>query len=278
MNTDKLLEKINEATLANADLGFRTHLGGSLIAHSCARHVWYNFRWAATETPEPRMVRLWARGDREEEVFEDLLRLAGMEIHTLDASTGTQFRISDFGGHYGGSLDGIGLGFPTLPGIWLLLEFKTHNNKSFTKLKKEGVEKSKPQHYGQMQTYMGYKGLTHALYCAVNKDNDELHFEIVLFNEPIFNRYKMRAANTIGDQNPPAKISQSSAWFECRFCEFADVCHRDALPYRNCRTCKFAEPNIDTGKWDCTKHKKQLSKQEQLDACKDYAPNKKFNK
>ena len=49
----------------------------------------------------------------------------------------------------------MGLGIPEAPKTWHVLEFKTHNSKSFAKLEKEGVQKSNPMHYAQMQVYMG---------------------------------------------------------------------------------------------------------------------------
>ena len=54
-----------------------------------------------------------------------------------------------------------------------MLEIKTHNAKSCGTLKRQGVQKSKPRHWAQMQTYMGMAQLKRALYFAVNKDTDE---------------------------------------------------------------------------------------------------------
>lgn len=294
MQPNKLIEKMDAAVVAASDNGFRTHLGASVIGHNCPRAVWYGFRWTAKQSFDARMLRLFERGNKEEFVFEDLLRKAGMEIHTIDARTGTQFRICDFGGHFGGSTDGVGTGIPELPGVWVLLEMKTHNDKSFKKLygydakakgnkyvlsKGEGVEKSKPQHFAQMQTYMGYQGLTHALYCAVNKNDDMLYFEIVPFNAAVFNRYKLRAANAIQCEDPPERISKTPAWFECGFCEFKDVCHSGATPWRNCRTCKHSIIDTEDGVWRCGKKKnRELTKQQQEDACQQYTINPAFKR
>lgn len=283
---NKLSEAVREAVLKDRESEFRTHLGASVIGHSCARHVWYHFRWAATEEKLEstedrddlaRMIRLWARGDREESVFEALLTAAGMQLFTIDQESGEQFRISDFGGHFGGSLDGVGEGLPELPGVWCLLEFKTHNNKSFIKLKKEGVRFSKPQHFAQMQVYMSYRGLQVTLYCAVNKDTDELYFELVYADENVAISYKMRAENVINSPEPLDKVSQNRGWFECRYCEFNLVCWEEDLPLRNCRTCEFAIIDTEDGVWRCGKKRKrkgkkpELSKEEQLKGCDKYS-------
>ena len=277
MRAPKLQDAIDKATMASANMGFRTHLGGSLIGHECARSVYYDFRWSTLPKAEPRMVRVWSRGDREEFVFEDLLKSAGLEVYTSDAETGEQFRISDFGGHFGGSLDGVACNLPDLPNVWILLEFKTHNNNSFRKLLKEGVRVSKPQHYAQMQVYMGYKKLTHALYCAVNKDNDELYFEIVAFDSLSFDRYKMRADLIVNGESAPDKISSSPAYFGCKFCSHSDVCHSGALPFRTCRSCEFAKVDSQSGVWRCgNKDDVILNKENQLKACQQYKLDKNF--
>lgn len=279
-----LVAAIDKGTMAKADTGFRNHLGASVIGHECARHVWYHFRWAALDHPEPRMVRLWDRGNREEAVFETLLRDAGLTVSTSEEATGKQYRISDFGGLFGGSTDGVVWGFHlidetwALGEVWGLVEFKTHNDKSFTKLVKEGVAKSKPRHVAQMQIYMAYRGLPFALYCAVNKDTDELYFEIVLYDQAQAVRWRMRADNAIHSVQPLPKISQSPAWYECKFCQFSDVCHKGALPLRNCRTCAHVVIDSVAGKWRCGKQgDKTLDRAAQEAACQSYTPNPLFN-
>jgi hypothetical protein len=102
----------------------------------------------------------------EEQRFVDRLNGIGWKIYEVDETTGKQFKISGCKGHYGGSLDGIGIPPPRYKlNEPLLVEFKTHKEKSFTKLAgkqlgshptlrrdpktAEGVRKSKPTHYGK---------------------------------------------------------------------------------------------------------------------------------
>jgi len=273
-----LWNKVEAAALKQADLEYRSHCGASGIGDECARKVWYGFRWAGKELPEPRMVRLWDRGNREEFVFEKLLQDAGMERYTMDATTNTQFRISDFDGHYGGSLDGIGRGLPEMPEEWVLLEFKTHKDTSFRSLIKSGVRESKPQHAAQMDTYMAYRKLNYALYCAVNKDTDELYFEIVAVNIAAATRFKMRAEICIYGKIPPKRISKLSSYMYCKYCcEFAGTCHNNEAPDVNCRTCVHSEPGSNAT-WKCNKLKTTLNKQEQLAGCEQYKRNPNFHK
>ena len=44
------LEAIYAAYVADADDGFRDHLGASIIGKECRRALWYDFRWVNVET------------------------------------------------------------------------------------------------------------------------------------------------------------------------------------------------------------------------------------
>ena len=66
---DETLAAIEAAVLRQAEDGLRAHLGASLIGRSCERALWYGFRWSKRAAHEPRILRLFARGQREEDVF-----------------------------------------------------------------------------------------------------------------------------------------------------------------------------------------------------------------
>src|ERR1700676_4957009 len=63
---DRIKESFDAHLLANAEDGFRSHLGWSVIGHSCMRYLWYHFRWFKRETHSARMLKLFAEGHREE--------------------------------------------------------------------------------------------------------------------------------------------------------------------------------------------------------------------
>ena len=52
----------------------------------------------------------------------------------VDPDTGRQWTLRDAGGHFGGSMDAVAIGFPDAPTAWHVCEFKTHSAKSFAKL------------------------------------------------------------------------------------------------------------------------------------------------
>lgn len=229
---------------------FRTHMGASTMGRECAREIWYSFHWATARKASGRMLRLWNRGHLEEARFIALLLTIGCEVIQHDEN-GKQFRISDAGGHYGGSGDGLFRGCPDLPpGTLALSEFKTHNDKSFQKLKVEGVRASKFEHYVQMQQYMRKMGLAVAVYFAVNKNDDEIYAEVVPLDSELADRFIHRAITIVPMRAPPDRISKTPGWFGCKFCDHKMVCHYGAAPARNCRSCEWSSAAPD-GSWQC---------------------------
>ena len=255
-----------EAAVLRGSEKARPHLGASQIGRPCSRALWYAFRWAAMPSFEPRMLRLFARGQREEAVFADLLRAAGVTVHLVDAETGRQFRFETLGGHFAGSMDGAAMGVPEAPRAWHVLEFKTHGRKSFDELAEKGVARAKPEHYSQMQVYMRATGMERALYCAVCKDDDRLHLERVDFDAEHAELMFRRAEAIIQAQEPPQRYSEDPAYYLCKWCEFRDMCHGDAVPLPGCRSCAHSTPEL-TGGWSCARHQDAIPLDFQAQGC-----------
>lgn len=280
--------------------GFRSHLGASLIGRECDRQLWYMFHWAKELKFEGRMVRLFNRGHLEEGRFIALLKTIGCEVWT-QTTDGTQFRISDHGGHFGGSLDSVARGVPDIePDQFALTEFKTHGLKSFNKLagtnwdefmdtllnpklprvnfSGAGVREAKFEHWIQMQIYMRKQRLAVGLYLAVCKDNDAIYAEMVPLDSMAADWQTERAGRIIRIETPPAKIAKTAGDYRCKFCDFVDVCHKGEKLARNCRTCKHSEVNIETGGWNCSnpictdggQHELRMDKALQLTGCSHY--------
>lgn len=264
---------------SNGPDAWREHLGASEIGHPCNRKIWYGFHWSQRPQHMGRLLRLFKRGHNEEQSFVDDLRAIGAEVYDTDPRTGKQIQVAAWYGHFGGSLDGVARHLPHRGDKWHLLEFKTHSSKSFNKLKTQGVEKSKYQHYCQMQIYMGFERLERALYCAVNKDTDDLYFEVIAFNESTFKALCDKAEMIVFSQYPPGRISDKADSEHCKWCDFQNICHFNKPPDQSCRTCRFSEPRRD-GKWHCnfaflpdyhaSRDKTELTKQEQIAACEEW--------
>jgi len=245
-----VVQAIDQALEAGQDKEFRSHLGASSIGEACPRKIWYAFRWATPVTFKASTLRLFNRGHLEEDRFVGWLRQAGVTVYQENPETGKQFRFIGYKGHYGGEIDGVGVG--VLPGAPYLLEFKTHNEKSFKDLVSNGVEMSKPTHYIQMQMYMGEYKLTRALYLAIDKNSDSLYDEVVAFNKTVYTKYLERAKHIVDAVEPPPKINTSPSWYECKWCDHHGVCHLKAPPAKNCRTCCHSTP-VGNSQWVCEK-------------------------
>jgi hypothetical protein len=188
-----------------------------------------------------------------------------------NTETGDQFRISGYKGHFGGSLDGVATGIPEVPDFPVLLEFKTHSLKSFTKLKEVKVRQAKPEHYIQMQLYMGGFNLSYALYLAVNKNDDEIYGEIIPFDNTVYTQAQQKIQLIIDSKYPPNRISTQASWYECKFCDFHGICHKGEAPDRNCRTCKFSVP-VQNKNWLCTKVNFLINPATASENCPHYEP------
>lgn len=259
---DKLVEAIYANWQKERGDDRRTHLGASQIGRECDREIWYGFRWARTATFDGRMLRLFDRGHREEKVvIVDLLQ-AGMKIDYKD----TQDGFKDLGGHFAGSVDGIGI----LGKNRFLVEIKTANEKKWTELHKKGVEEVCPTHYGQMQVYMGEMELKKALYVSVNKNDDRIHAEWVEFSQDDFTALRQRAKEIIFSVCPPEGISENPADYRCKLCAMWPICHGGEAPEKSCRTCQHSSA-LESGGWFCAKHRKAIDKAAQIAACEEWA-------
>ena len=267
--TSPTREAIFAAYEADVSDGFRAHLGASLIGKDCERALWFDFRWVTRARHSGRLLRLFETGQLEEARLVQNLRRTGATVLEVDPDTGRQFRIEAHGGHFGGSLDGVAINLLEAPKTWHVLEFKTHSLKSFNDLLAKKVQVSKPLHFAQMQTYMHLMGLTRAMYLAVCKDTDDIYVERVEVDQAFAQGLLAKAKRIIFATTPPAGISADPAWYQCRMCDHAPVCHAGAgdaaTPEINCRTCLHATP-VDGG-WHCAHHDRGLSEAEQRTAC-----------
>lgn len=252
----------------------RNHYGASIMGRKCDRYKWQSFHWAKDPQHDARMLRLFAHGHAEENVFVAELRAAGYEVIQPDGSE--RFRFKE--GHIGGEGDGLILDFLG-DGDDALLECKTHSERSFTRLvTKKSVKQCKPEHYTQVNVYMHKLGLKWALYVACNKNNSELYYEIIPYDEKHARKALSEARNLVVNPNVPEKmddffapcvlISKEGKKYPC---DYHGLCHGnlEVLPERNCRTCMEATAT-QSGEWRCEHHDRALSVDEQKAGCRDH--------
>jgi hypothetical protein len=270
--TDQALYRLMEGS---ADRSSRGHLGASIIGDSCARKLWYGFHWVFEPWHEGRILRLFRRGQVEESFLEsDLNLLPGVTVRTIDPATGEQYRWTDpeLPG-FSGSCDGVAYGLPEAPEEWIGLEFKTHSDKNFKLLKKNGVEKAYKKHFYQCQTYMFWSGLPAFLYVGVNKNTDELYTELIEYDETAAHDARVMAREVLESTKAPPKISKRADWYECKFCSFWKLCHQNEKPIDNCRTCEKSTYNEREHEWTCQPKRKSLNILDQRNGCESHELN-----
>lgn len=248
----------------------RPHLGASQIGHPCRRWLWLSFRWAVQEQFPGRILRLFRRGHHEENWIVEDLRAAGVKIHPIDPQTGSQWFFKD--GHFGGSMDGIiESGVPEAPHKPHIFEAKTHSLKSFKHLTANGVEKSKPVHYAQMQVYMAAQDIDRALYFSICKDDDQIYTERVRLNKTEAKKLNDKAQDIIASDRMPEPLSADPTWWECKFCAAHSFCHGHNMTEKvNCRTCAHSSAQRD-GTWHCARWNSEIPAVEfQRAGCDDH--------
>jgi hypothetical protein len=209
----------------------REYLGASGLGAPCERQLQYGYTKAPVDHGKAfsgRLLRIFERGHRTEDMAIGWLRLAGFTLKTEDAN-GHQFGFSVAGGRLRGHVDGVLLAGPAgfaYPALW---ENKCLGAKSWREVEKKGLAASKPIYAAQMAVYQSYLELHEnpALFTAVNADTMEIYAELIPFDGGLAQRMSDRAARVIsaceaGDLLP--RSFHASTHFECKFCSWADRC------------------------------------------------------
>lgn len=253
-----LQEQINQSHQGRQEAP-RPHLGCSMLGHSCDRWLWLSFRWAVIEKFDGRILRLFRRGQLEEQTVIQDLRAIGIDVSNTSTN---QSRVS-FGSHVSGSIDGI------LNNA--ILEIKTHALKSFDDLVKNGVKKSKPMHWAQMQVYMLGSKLDKALYYAVCKNDDRIYTEEIELDKDKAQALIERGKYIALSDTMPAPLSQDASWYECKYCPAHSFCFKTKTTKEvNCRTCAHSTALADSN-WRCERHNAEnIPYDFQLKGCEDH--------
>lgn len=236
--------------------GHRDHLGASELGEECWRKLWYGFRWCKQEKFSGRMLRLFNVGHSAEPRFITYLRGIGFEVKEFNED-GKQFRITGAKGHYGGSLDGMCKApkrYQLSEDIVLLNEYKTNNTGSgYAKIATDGIQKAKPKHFAQMSQYGLKYELKYGLYMIENKNDSDITFKIVELDWNLGAQMESKAEEIIFAKEPPNRISDNPAFFNCKFCDKAAICHGNDSPEKNCRSCRNCSP-VENAEWFCSLH------------------------
>jgi hypothetical protein len=135
----------------------------------------------------------------------------------------------------------------------------------------KGVAFEEPKHFIQMSIYGRFQQLQYALYLNTNKNDDDLHVEIVKLDWSLADNTIIKANQIITAREPPSKLSESPTYYKCKYCDFFPICHTGEPVAHNCRSCKHATP-VDGAQWHCGLFSKILDKETIIQGCSHHLP------
>jgi hypothetical protein len=225
------------------DEGERGYLGASIIGEPCARKLWLQFhRYAEAEQFEPRMLRLFFRGQREEGMFEMYLRETGFNV-IHDCMQQARWKHGFFSGAPDGVLE--------KDGVRYLPEYKTINDSGFKALERGRIESLKPLHFAQIQVNGDEYKCDYGLYLVVNKNTDELFCDIIPIDTKKAQEYRNKSEYITMADKPPERIATKPTDYRCKTCHVRDQCWGYVKPRVSCRNCTSATKHPEQGTFGC---------------------------
>jgi len=236
---DPTLEAVKQAMQKKHELEpQRDYLGASLIGEQCARKIWYSINQDKLSIKikpfEFTTLAAFEDGHRTEQLIIDRLRMVeGIEIWDKDQN-GNQFGFSHLGGKLKGHRDGIIRGILQAPKTTHVLEIKCSAEKKFGELKtalaahgeKKALKVWNEQYFIQAQLYMHFMQLDrHYLVCALSGGRDMVSCRTE-YEAEVAMKYIDRAEKIINSRAEPPRISDKPDFWICRFCNYAEHCHK----------------------------------------------------
>lgn len=241
-------------------------LRASELGDECERRLWYKLRWAMPPKKwDGRMLRYFQNTDRQKwSIIGDLAEI-GCIISKERQSLPPMINgwLTDY-------IDGVVVGVPSAEKTEHLLKIEFHTMASFRAWRSHGIAKANQKHMMRMQICMSALGLTRALYVGVCRDNDEIHAERVHADPVIAAQFIAKAERILNANEAPGRVSEKPEWYECKMCDFRELCHGETMARRNCRTCAHCIFLNDGGITGCSDHGdgKDYLLTEQLIGCK----------
>jgi hypothetical protein len=252
----------------------RPYLGISQIGESCARKMWYRFRWVAQETFDALTLKRFEDGHRTEDLLAARLRaVPGIQLTTLQPN-GQQWEVIGANPHIKGHLDGGVLGLLQAPATWHVFEAKCVGEEQLQKLskaielhgEKQALRAWNRVYWAQALVYMWLTGMERHYLVASAPGGRGRPVTVRTESDPIeAARFLIRAERVVESQEPLERIG-GPTYYECRWCAFQEQCHGGEWSARNCRTCLHSTPMQD-GTWLCQRWGRHLSTEEQRQGC-----------
>lgn len=183
-----------------------------------------------------------------------------------------QYSFSAIKRHMNGNLDGYARHPVYSLGLWYLTEYKEYNTKRFSALTRKSVKEIDYDYYVQIVLYMQAHDLPRCVFVAINKNDDDVHIEIIERDDATANAYMATANSIVYSKVRPARFAESAAHHVCKMCDYLDICHHGVKVEINCRSCLNCIPE-DDGRFYCQKWQALIpNKQAILAGCPEHQP------
>jgi len=277
LSDDPTILKMMETSERLQDKTPRSYLGMSSMGEDCDRKLWNDFRQVSLNWFPAKTLYAFEDGHASEEITAFRLKdISGIELVTHTA-LGEQIGYVDHGGHFRGHMDGKIKGLEQAPEKWHVWEHKCSSQTTFNKFVKltqtlppnEVLKKWNPKYYAQAQLYMHYSGFDRHYLTVALAGSREYKAVRTSLNKREAKNLVERAGDIIASDKPLDKISENADHFNCKWCNYAGMCHGTELPQSNCRTCLHSFPIQEgiNGHWYCDRFMQRIEpdKQKQTD-------------
>lgn len=198
----------------------------SRVGFPCDRNLFYSVN-GYDETVSAKSQRIFAVGTALEAVAVDWLREEGWDVFYNPGSqeADLELHIPVAGGQLSGHPDCI----ISRPGMGrILIDIKTMNDRSFTRWRREGTEKDKPQYVDQVHVYANAAmdaglSIDRLGIVGINKNNSEMHIDIFDYSLERMAAIVERTERIFTLPSPPDPGDRMEGWC-CGYCGYAHVC------------------------------------------------------
>ena len=219
METGRLTSIISQSSDVPRET-MEEYVGASSIGADCLRQIWYQYHHPSKAIKYDAMTNGF-----------DVTEILKAGVMNALKSSGISLILPSIQNHFLLFFDKDLPYFKGKPdAIWndedAIIHIKVSKDSGFKQFVDAGLERWQPKYYSQMQAYLGMSERLKAYVLCINKDNNRIHDETVLFEPEYYSQLKMRALFVHEVDEPPQRINQSPFYIACKSCNFRNECHK----------------------------------------------------
>lgn len=224
---DPTLAAIDRLMVENHKPRKRTSIGAGDIGEECERLIWYTLNNIGENEITAATLCAFEDGHKSEaEMAKRLKMVPGLELWTIDDQTGKQYGFKDLDGKYKGYIDGVVRGLLQAPKTLHVWDHKAVNEKKFGEFEKtlakwpekEVLKNWDYKYYCQAVVYMDYFDMDRHYLTVSTPGCRKIKSCRTEANKRLAEALKDKAKRIIAAKEPPERISNTSAYYKCKFC------------------------------------------------------------